>query len=76
MAAYRRSFPLRQSLTSFHVEDGTTCRMPSPLPGPLRGESNFEPTGLRGRLDHPAPGGSSIARSQVIPVTLIKGEAA
>ena len=38
MAAYRKNVPLRQTST-IEIDDGTTCRMPSPLPGPLHGES-------------------------------------
>ena len=76
MAAYRKNVPLRQTST-VELDDGTTCRMPSPTPGPLRGESVIEPVG---------PGGSVKARISVLrgavaatnlgSVTLAKGEAA
>jgi len=38
MAACRPSIPLRSTAGLVRVNDGTMCRMPSPLPGPLRGE--------------------------------------
>jgi hypothetical protein len=38
MAAHRQNFPVRQESGIFEIDDGTMCRMPSPLPGPLRGE--------------------------------------
>jgi len=50
MAAYRKNVPLRQSSGVFRLEDGTMCRMPSPLPGPLRGEFESEPAGLTSNL--------------------------
>jgi len=68
MAAYRKGVPLRQSSTSFRVEDGTTCRMPSPVPGPLRGESDFGRTGLRSRVEHSSPRAGSTATLQASPV--------
>ena len=36
MASYRQLVPLREG-EIVKVQDGTTCRMPSPRPGPLRG---------------------------------------
>lgn len=36
MAAYRHYVPLRAA-EIVKVQDGTMCRMPSPRPGPLRG---------------------------------------
>jgi len=50
MAAYRQNVPLRRSSAVFQINDGTMCRMASPLPGPLRGEFEFEPSGLSGNL--------------------------
>jgi len=41
VVAYRKNVPLRQTST-IEIDDGTTCRMPSPLPGPLRAESPIE----------------------------------
>jgi len=38
MAAFRQNIPLRAVAGSFVLADGTMCRMPSPLPGPLRSE--------------------------------------
>jgi len=38
MAAYRKLVPLREANGIFKHDDGTMCRMPSPLPGPLRNE--------------------------------------
>ena len=40
MAAYRSNIPLRQTAEMCLIEDGTMCRMPSPRPGPLRGETS------------------------------------
>ena len=36
MASYRQLVPLREA-EIVKVQDGTICRMPSPRPGPLRG---------------------------------------
>jgi len=36
MASYRQLVPLREA-EIVKVQDGTMCRMPSPRPGPLRG---------------------------------------
>jgi hypothetical protein len=36
MASYRQLVPLRKA-EIVKVQDGTMCRMPSPRPGPLRG---------------------------------------
>ena len=36
MASYRQPVPLRET-EIVKVQDGTMCRMPSPRPGPLRG---------------------------------------
>ena len=38
MAASRQNAPLRAVADNFVLADGTMCRMPSPLPGPLRNE--------------------------------------
>jgi hypothetical protein len=38
MSAYRKLVPLREANGIFKSHDGTMCRMPSPLPGPLRNE--------------------------------------
>jgi hypothetical protein len=38
MAAHRQFVPVRDTENALRVEDGTMCRMPSPAPGPLRGE--------------------------------------
>lgn len=40
MAAYRQNVPLRETAEIYTIEDGTMCRMPSPRPGPLRGEAD------------------------------------
>jgi hypothetical protein len=42
MAAHRQNVPVRQESGIFEIEDGTMCRMPSPLPGPLRGQIAVE----------------------------------
>ena len=42
MAAHRKNVPLRNTTEVFAVGDGTMCRMPSPLPGPLRSEPDRE----------------------------------
>ena len=52
MAANRRNVPLRQS-SGLKVDDGTMCRMPCPIPGPLREES---------RIESVIPGGSANVR--------------
>jgi hypothetical protein len=75
VAAHRQNVPLRQTST-IQVDDGTTCRMPSPIPGPLRGESEFEPTGVRDPLDRCLPRHGSTATAHAIPVALFAGEAA
>jgi hypothetical protein len=38
MAPFRQSVPLRAVSDHLMLADGTMCRMPSPLPGPLRYE--------------------------------------
>jgi hypothetical protein len=77
MAAYRQSVPLRQSSAVFQIDHGTMCRMPSPLPGPLRGEFEFEPSGLSGNLsDGLLPLRGSGAASQDNAVLLAEGKAA
>ena len=40
MAAHRNPGPLFHIEELFSVKDGTECRMPSPMPGPLRGSEN------------------------------------
>ena len=45
MAAYRQNIPVRQESGTFEIDDGTMCRMPSPLPGPLRGGIAVETDG-------------------------------
>ena len=52
MAAHRESVPLRQTSEVIQIEDGTMCRMPSPLPGPLRGESDVKLPDLILNLSH------------------------
>jgi hypothetical protein len=42
MASYRKLVPLRSIESLMEIADGTMCRMPSPLPGPLRGEGSEE----------------------------------
>lgn len=42
MAANRQFVPLRYTEAIFIVEDGTSCRMPSPRPGPLRYQLKLE----------------------------------
>jgi hypothetical protein len=42
MAAYRQNVPVRQESGIIEIDDGTMCRMPSPLPGPIRGEIAVE----------------------------------
>jgi hypothetical protein len=77
MAAYRQSVPLRQSSGIFRIDDGTMCRTPSPLPGPLRGEFGFEPSGLSGNLrDGLLPVLSSGASAQENRAVLAVGKAA
>ena len=39
MASYRQLVPLREA-EIIKVQDGTMCRMPSPRPGPLRGNGD------------------------------------
>ena len=74
MAAYRKNVPLRQTST-IEVDDGTTCRMPSPLPGPLRGESPIESwtseeasadrrLSLRGSKDTGSPSAITLAKGK------------
>lgn len=50
MGAYKQNVPLRRASAIFRLNDGTMCRMPSPLPGPLREVFVFEPAGLSGNL--------------------------
>jgi len=40
VASHRRNVPLRETSETRLLEDGTMCRMPSPRPGPLRGETD------------------------------------
>lgn len=51
MAAHRRSVPLRGAEEIYTIEDGTMCRMPSPRPGPLRGENEDQLFELTRRVD-------------------------
>ena len=39
MATWRKSGPLRET-DNMDIQDGTMCRMTSPLPGPLHGQSD------------------------------------
>ena len=45
MAACRQYIPIRHAEAIFSVNDGTSCRMPSPLPGPLRCQQEREQFG-------------------------------
>jgi hypothetical protein len=45
MATYRQNAPVRQESGIIEIDDGTMCRMPSPLPGPIRGEIAVETQG-------------------------------
>ena len=74
MAAYRKNVPLRQTST-IEIDDGTTCRMPSPLPGPLRAASPIESwtseetfadrrRSLRGPTDTASPGAITLAKGK------------
>jgi len=47
MAACRQNIPLRYTAGVVRIADGTMCRMPSPLPGPLRGQP-LDPSGTFG----------------------------
>lgn len=51
MAANRQNVPLRAVGDNFALADGTMCRMPSPLPGPLRTEREHELLDLKSTLD-------------------------
>ena len=62
MAAHRRNVPLRETAERCSVEDGTMCRMASPRPGPLRGETGdrlseatISVDGARSRTSDSAP---------------------
>jgi hypothetical protein len=49
MAACRKSGPLRET-NNMDVQDGTMCRMTSPLPGPLRGQEDSVERSKEGAL--------------------------
>lgn len=51
MATRRQNVPLRDTAGLPDVADGTMCRMPSPLPGPLRLGNGRELTDLRDVVD-------------------------
>ena len=40
LAAHRLNVPLRETAKVCLIDDGTMCRMPTPRPGPLRGQSD------------------------------------
>jgi len=75
MAAFRQNVPLRAVADNLVLADGTMCRMPSPLPGPLRNEPERKWFELKssersapGNLPAPAAGQlaqSSSSRSNV-----------
>lgn len=79
MAACRKDVPLRATTGVFQIGDGTMCRMPSPLPGPIRVEANRAGMGegnafggdLIDRADGPsqlANTATAVARSQAVAV--------
>jgi len=55
MVAFRQNVPLRGIAENFVLADGTTCRMPSPLPGPLRNDPQRKLLDLKSS-DENAPG--------------------
>jgi len=55
MVAFRQNVPLRAIAENFVLADGTMCRMPSPLPGPLRNEPQRKLLDLKS-FDENAPG--------------------
>jgi hypothetical protein len=71
MAAHRQNVPVRQESGIFEIDDGTMCRMPSPLPGPLRGEIAVEMQGsaVAGDLLQSRTRGAGLNRSS-IPIAL------
>lgn len=76
MAACRRNVPLRET-SMIQVDDGTTCRMPGPIPGPLREDFAIDPDGpscslWSGLSSFHSLGGAT----NMSPVTLAKGKAA
>ena len=76
MAAYRKKVPLRETST-IEVDDGTSCRMPSPIPGPLRSESVIEFVGSSNSFkDRISVLRGLMAATNSRRATLVKGEAA
>jgi hypothetical protein len=67
MAAHRQNVPVRQESGIFEIDDGTMCRMPSPLPGPLRGEIAVEVQGsaVAGDLLQSRTRGAVLNRSSI-----------
>ena len=55
MVAFRQNVPLRAIADNLLLADGTMCRMPSPLPGPLRNEPQRKLLDLKSS-DENAPG--------------------
>jgi len=67
MAAHRQNLPVRQESGVFEIDDGTMCRMPSPLPGPIRGEIAVETQGsaMAGDLLASRSRGAGLSRSSI-----------
>ncbi|HXP43519.1 MAG TPA: hypothetical protein VN833_24940 [Candidatus Acidoferrales bacterium] len=69
MAAHRQYVPVRDTADVFQVEDGTMCRMPSPTPGPLRGQSESPEDEMRFQgKKHMTPSRQTIAHKLTLQV--------
>ncbi len=64
MATCRKNVPIRESDGEIRIDAGTMCRMPSPLPGPLRGESGRERSHEKDALASNFSGPGSFTLSQ------------